>query len=248
MKAKYTFILLLSMSFTLMFSQQKFHIHEDVVKPSMTAEYEAVLAEFNKLTKEHPIEDFNMMVFQGSDNHYFYISPIESHADLDKPSPIAMLAEKAGKDKVYALFDRMDKCYDTERDYVLVLDNDLSYMPDGMTLTPEGQNYREHYKIYVSPGNRNEVQEKMAAVRKMFADNQSKMHYRVYKSGFGTEAEFYLVSVAAADELDMAQKAKANRELMGDDGQSMMFEMFQTTLNIVETEGFMRPELAVTSN
>lgn len=240
--------LLIMLGFAELGAQQMYHIHEDVVKPSMTGEYEAVLSDINKLAQETDLDGVNMMVFQGADNHYFFISPLESYANLDKPSPVAQLMEKAGKEKVGKLFSRMDKCYDTEKDYVIILDEELSYMPNGITLTPEGQNYREHYKIYVSPGNRDEVKTHMQKVKKMFSDNNSKMHYRVYRSAFGTEAEYYLVSVAAADELDMATKSKANEQLMGEKGQSTMFEMFQTTLGIVETEGYMRPEMAISSN
>ncbi|MCA0133685.1 hypothetical protein [Winogradskyella alexanderae] len=228
--------------------QQMYHVHEDIVKPGMTAEYEAVLSEVGALLESNPIEDTNMMVFQSSSNHYFWISPIASMADLDKPSPVAKLAKKAGEDKVWPLFTRMDKCYDVERNYIITLDAELSYMPNGLTLTPEGEDYREHYKLYVTPSNRAVVKEKLEKIKAMFTKNNSKMHYRVYKSGFGTESEYYLVSVAAKDEMHMAEKGKAHEDLMGEDGKNMMFEMFQTILSIEEMEGYMRPDLAYTSN
>jgi hypothetical protein len=233
--------------FQIAVAQQMFHIHEDVVKPGMTAEYEAVLGEVTTLLKDNPIDDTNMMVFQSSSNHYFWISPITSMADLDKPSPVVKLAKKAGEDKVWPLFDRMDKCYDVERDYILTLDEKLSYMPDGMTLTPEGEDFREQYKLYLTPSNRKTVKEKMQNIKDLFTKNNSKTHYRVYKSGFGAESEFYLVSVAAKDEMHMAEKSKANEELMGDDGKNTMFDMFQNILKIEEMEGYMRPDLAYKS-
>jgi hypothetical protein len=228
-------------------AQQMFHIHEDVVKPEMTMEYENVLSEVGKLLENNPIDNTNMMVLQGNNNHYYFISPINSMSDLDKPGPVAKLAEKAGGEKVWPLFNRMDKCYDIERDYVITLDENLSYMPNGMTLTPEGQNYREQYKIYFTPGNRSVVKEKIAAVKKMFEDKNSKMHYRVYKSGFGTEREFYLVSIAAKDEMHMAELSKANEELMGSDGQQTMWDMFKNIQHMEEIEGRMRPDLAYKS-
>lgn len=233
---------------TSILAQQMFHIHEDVVKPGMTMEYENVLSEFGKLLENNPIDDTNMMVLQGNNNHYYYINPISSMADLDKPSPVEKLANKAGGDKVWPLFNKMDKCYDIERDYVITLSEELSYMPNGMTLTPEGQNYREQYRIYFTPGNREVVKEKIAAVKKMFMDKNSKMHYRVYKSGFGSEREFYIVSIAAKDEMHMAELSKANEELMGEDGQQTMWDMFKNIQHMEEFEGRMRPDLAYKSN
>jgi hypothetical protein len=228
-------------------AQQMFHVHEDVVKPGMTMEYENILAEVGKLLENNPIEDTNMMVLQGNNNHYYFINPISSMADLDKPSPPEKLANKAGGDAVWPLFQRMDKCYDIERDYIVTLVGELSYMPNGMTLTPEGQNYREQYKIYFTPGNRSVVTEKIEAVKKMFVDKNSKMHYRVYKSGFGAEREFYLVSIAAKNEMHMAELSKANEDLMGEAGQNTMWEMFKNIQHMEEIEGRMRPDLAYKS-
>ena len=230
------------------YAQQMFHVHEDVVKPSMTLEYEAVLKDVGELIKENPLQDVNMLVFQGNNNHYYFLSPISAMADLDKQSPVAQLAEKAGEEKVSQLFKRMDKCYDIEKDYVISLDSDLSYMPDGMTQTPEGENYREQYRIYFAPENRADVKEKMKAIKALYEGKNSKSHYRVYKSGFGADAEFYLVSISAKDKIHMAEKSKANEILMGEDGQSNMRELFVNILKIEEIEGQMRPDLGTSTN
>ncbi|NNC45857.1 MAG: hypothetical protein HKN99_08250, partial [Winogradskyella sp.] len=151
-------------------------------------------------------------------------------------------------EKVWPLFERMDKCYDIEKDYIITLNGDLSYMPEGMNITPEGENYREQYKIYYSPENRNAVKESMKAIKDEFASKGSKMYYRVYNSGFGADAEFFLVSIAAKDEVDMATKGKANQDLMGDDGQKVMFNMFQNIRSIEEIEGMMRPDVGISQN
>lgn len=238
---------LLCLGTSIITAQQMFHIHEDIVKPSMSVAYENTIAEIGNLLKENPIEDTQMMVFQSSSNHYFWISPISSMADLDRPNPLVKLAKKAGDDKVWPVVNRLDKCYDTERDYIIILDEKLSYMPNGLTLTPEGENYREHYKIYVTPSNRSVVKEKLENIKAMFSKKNSNMHYRVYKSGFGTEAEYYMVSIAAKDEMHMAEKGKAHEKLMGDAGKQMMFDMFQTVLKMEEMEGSMRPDLAYKS-
>lgn len=229
-------------------AQQMFHVHEDVVKPSMTMEYEAVLKEVGELIKENPLEEVTMLVLQGYNNHYYYIRPIGLMADLDKQSPVGQLAEKAGREKVGKLFNRMDKCYDVEKDYIIILDNDLSYMPNGMTQTPEGENYREQYKIYMSPENRATVRDKMKAIKALYEQKGSKTHYRVYRSGFGTDAEFLLVSISAKDEMHMAERSKANEELIGEDGKKAMQELFVNVLKIEEIEGEMRPDLGVSSN
>jgi len=141
----------------------------------------------------------------------------------------------------------MDKCYDTELDYILRLDNELTYMPEGFNQTPEGENYRNNHMLYVSPGNRDVVREKMKAVKDFFAKKGSKMHYRVYSSGFGAKGEYYMVAVAAKDDIDLAQKGKANDELFGDEGKKVFGELWSNLLKYEEVTGWIRPDLAYSS-
>lgn len=226
---------------------QLFWVHEDVVKPSMIAEYEAVCKELIGHLKTHNIQEANYIVTNTADNRYLYVGPIDSMADLDNHIFTA-LAEKMGKENMNALFSRMDKCYDVEQDYVITLDKDLSYQPGGINQTPEGENFRKFHYLYVAPGNRANVKEKMKAVKEMFASKGSKVYYRVYRSGFGTRGEYYMVAVAAKDELDYAQKAMANDVLLGEDGKKTMWDLFSNLLKYEEFEGQMRPDMAYTAS
>ena len=221
---------------------QSYWIHEDVVKPSMAVEYETVVKELLSNMKKHNIQEASFVVTNTDDYRYLYVAPIENMAQLDKPV-FATLAEKMGSEAMTALFNRMDKCYDTEHDYVLNLDKSLSYMPDGITQTPEGKDYRMFHYLYVTPGNRAMVKEKMKAVKAMFETKGSKEYYRVYKSGFGTRGEFYMVAIAAADAVDHAMQTKANEELLGEEGNKLFGELFGSLLKYEGYTGRMRPDM-----
>lgn len=229
-------------------AQQMLHVHEDVVKPSMTMEYEAILKEVNDLIKANPLENVTMSVFRNSSNHYYFVRPISSMADLDGLSPVAQLAQKAGKEKVYEIFNRMDKCYDVERDFILISDDELSYKPSETSQVAEGENYRKHYRIYYSPDNRTAVRDQLKAFKALNEKNGSKGYYNIYRSGLGANAEFLLVTVSAKDEMHMAERGKANDELLGTEGQSILQNLFLRMSKFEEFTGEMRPDLAVTSN
>jgi len=222
---------------------QSYWVHEDVVKPGMIAEYEATCKELVENMKKHNIQEAAFITTNTSDNRYLYVSPVGEMADLDKPV-FSTLAEKMGKEAMSDLFNRMDKCYDIEHDYIITLDKSLSYQPGGINQTPEGQNFRKFHYLYVTPANRALMKEKMKAVRDMFESKGSQMHYRVYRSGFGTRGEFYMVAVAAKDQVDYAQKAMANDELIGEDGNKVMWDLFNHLLKYEEFTGQMRPDLA----
>ncbi len=222
---------------------QAFWVHEDVVKPAMVAEYESVCKELMDNVREHKIQEMNTIVARTADNRYMWVGPIENMAQLDKPV-FATLAAKMGADKMGALFDRMDKCYDIEQNYIINLDTEMSYMPGGITQTIEGENYRKFHYFHYTPGNRAAVKEGVKKIKDLFESKGSALHYRVYRSGFGTRGEFYMVAVAAKDAADYANKVAANNEAMGEEWQNT-YNSFLATLEKYESfEATMVPEMA----
>ncbi len=238
---------LLAMTVYGLYAQEKttqaFWVHEDVVKPSMVNDYEAICKELTDNMKKHNIQEINVMVSNTLDDRYMWISPISSMADIEKPV-FATLAEKMGGTAMTDLFNKMDKCYDIEQNYVLNLNEELSYMPEGMTLTPEGQPYRKFHYFHYSPGNRAAVKKNVQAIKNMFASKGSKLHYRVYQSGFGTRGEFYLVAVAAKDAADYAAKVSENNAMLGDEWAELYNEFRGSLTKYEQFEGQMRPDMA----
>tara|TARA_R110000868_G_scaffold5821_4_gene34107 strand:- start:4659 stop:5414 length:756 start_codon:yes stop_codon:yes gene_type:complete len=240
-----TFTICLLVNFS--FAQQKFRVHEDIIKPSHVMEYEGILAEMMALVNKHKVKDASWITLTSINSHYMYIAPISNYADLDKPSFITQLVEKEGAEKIKDLFDRMDKCYDTELDYTITLDSELSYMPNGITQTPEGENYRQNHVLYVTPSKRAVVKEKLQALKALYTSKKSKLYYRVYKSGFGTDGEYYMVAVAAKDAEDYAKKSNENETLIGEELQSAINEMYFNSLRYEKIEGMIRPDLGYSS-
>jgi hypothetical protein len=222
---------------------QAFWVHEDVVKPSMVAEYETICKELTSNMKKHNIQEMNAIVTNTNDNRYLWVSPIENMAQIDKPI-FATLSEKMGAEAMGALFDRMDKCYDIEQNYIIHLDKDLSYMPSGITQTPEGQDYRKFHYYHYTPGNSAVVKKKIQTIKNLFETKKSKLDYRVYGSGFGTRGAFYMVAIAAKDELDYATKIAANNELMGDEWRNAYSDFIGALEKYEAFEGRMRPDMA----
>ena len=66
-------------------SSQAFWIHEDVVKPSKAADYEAICKELTDNLRKHNIQEFSSIVTNTEDDRYLWVSPIANMADIDKP-------------------------------------------------------------------------------------------------------------------------------------------------------------------
>ena len=246
---KSTLVLVILLMFTPMLSnaQDMYRVHEDIVKPSHVMEYEGILAEMMAMVNKHQITDASWLCSVTSNSHYLYVSSIKNYADIDKPSFITQLIEKEGRDKIADLFNRMDKCYDTELDYIISLNKDLTYMPEGISQTQEGQNYRNYHILYVSPENRTIVKEKLKELKALNEAKKSKVYYRVYNSGFGTDGEYVMVAISAKDALDMEQTGKENDAIVGKESQDIINQMNFNCLRYEKLEANIRPDLGYTS-
>lgn len=186
-------------------------------------EYEKIAKEFTEACKTHKPETQWLAVAM-DDFKYFYVTPVENFADLDK-RPFTEMAKSMGDD-FGKMFEKFDACYDSHGDYILYLNEELTYMPEGVDQAEEGLDYRDYYFIYHTPENASKMKEAMKAVKDMFAEKGSNNYYRVYHSGFGTMDAYYLVAMSSKDAIDSAQKQKANQDVLGPD----RFEVFNKVL------------------
>jgi hypothetical protein len=224
-------------------AQQMFQVHQDNVKPSKAIQYEKIAKEFQAACVEHNFQG-QWAAATSNDFKYFYITPIENMADLDK-QPFAGMAEAMG-DKFTDMFNRFDTCYDSHGTYIVVRDNELTYMPEGVEDAPGDENYRKWFYMYYTPENAKAMRDAMKAVKEMFNAKGSKEYYRVYRNGFGQMESYYMVSVSAKDEIDSAQKGKANEEVLGPDRWEVFSNVMNHTSRMEEYTGAMRPDLSYT--
>lgn len=228
-------------------ANQAFWVHEDQVKPSKIKEYEAVTRDFIAACKEHNIQDADFSTARLDDGTYLSISPVENMADLDK-NPLAPLAEKMGEENFRTVFKRFDECYDTHRNYMVHLISDLSYMPNGLSPDTPGEDYRKWHFFHVSPQNVANLRNKMKEVRDFYEEKGAKQHFRIYRNGFGTAGDYFLVVVSAKDAQSYAQTSQETNELLGEKGERLFDEMMQYVQKYETKTGRMRPDLAYVAN
>ncbi|MAN58897.1 MAG: hypothetical protein CMC08_03570 [Flavobacteriaceae bacterium] len=222
---------------------QAYWIHEDQAKPSMAKKHENVDKELIAACKEFKVGDKGWSTLATTDYKYFYITPIEKMADLDT-NPFADLAKKMGEEKMGKIFEKYEDCYDAHGDYILILDKKLSYQPGGINTTPAGQNYRENTRYHFSPENAKKANELAKKFHKLYTEKGSKQHYRLYRNGFGTMGNYFLVAVAAESPEAMERMSSENRKLLGQEGQALFAELEQLVSKVETIRGYMRPDLS----
>jgi len=227
-------------------ANQAFWVHADQVKPSMLKEYEAVTKDFIKACEEHDLKDADWDAASVDDGTYLTIAPIKSMADFDK-NPLAPLAEKMGEENFRAIFSRFDKCYDTHRDYMVHLIDDMSYMPNGLTTSTEGEDYRKWHFFHVSPQNVANLRSKMMEMKSLYEKKEAKQHFRIYRNGFGSNGDYYLVTISAKDAESYAKTSAETNKLLGTEGEKIWDEMMNYVQKYESKTGRMRPDLAYSS-
>ncbi|MCF7569111.1 hypothetical protein L3X37_12150 [Sabulilitoribacter arenilitoris] len=233
--------LILCFSINLFNAQQAFQIHQDNVKPSKFMVYEKIAKEFNAACVKHNLQT-NWFAAMSNDFKYFYVTPIENFAELDK-NPMADMAKAMG-DKFGELFDRFDKCYDSHGTYIILKDDELSYASAEAAESSEPQNYRKWIYIYYKPKNSKKIREGMKAVKALHKSKGSKTYYNIYRNGYGQIESYYLVSIPAKNEIDSATSGKANEEVLGPDRWDTFSKVMNYASRIEEYSGEMRPDLS----
>ncbi|MCK0146960.1 hypothetical protein MWU78_14985 [Arenibacter sp. F26102] len=224
---------------------QAYYVHEDQVKPSMIQKYNEVSKDFMEACKKHNLQDISWQVASTSTGRYFNISPIENMAELDK-NVMAPLSEKMGEEAFRNLFKRYNECYDKHGDYMIYLNKELTYMPEGISTTTEGQNYRKWHFLHVTPSNIQNLKGKLKELKALYTSKGSKEYYRIYHNGFGNMGDYYLAVISAIDAEDYAKKSKENEALLGEEGKKLFDEVFSYVLKYETETGEMHPDLAYT--
>jgi hypothetical protein len=224
-----------------------YSVHEDDVKPSMLKEYENSIKEFKDNLTKHSIQDMNFLTVMTDDLKYMYVMPLENMAQLDNQM-FATLAQKMGPEEMNNMFDKMDKTYYSHKDYIIMLDEEMSYMPDGISQTQEGMNYRVFHYYYTTPENHANLAKAGKAIKDLYASKKSKSHYRIYRSGFGTDESYFMVAVSAKDPVHLAEMQKANSELLGAEGDKLWYEALKYTSRLESKHGWIRDELSYKAN
>lgn len=238
-----TAIVMLTANLALNAQNQMFAIHADYVKPSMEKEYVSASKAYAEECKKHNLQNADWTMIRLDNGTYMTFETLANMAALDS-DPHAPLAEKMGKENYQALMSRFNKCYDRHGSYVLTRIENLTYMPEGAMAAQEGNNYRKYHYLYVTPSTAGVVRDKLKAIKDLYAKKGSKEYFRVYRNGYGTLGEYFLVAVSAKDEQSYAMQSDANEKLLGDEIKPLMDDLFNSISRYDPVTGYIRTDLS----
>lgn len=214
-------------------------IHVDNVKPAKNAKYEALARELNLLMAKHSIKDFQYSMLKNDENEFLYVSPIAKMADLDK-DPFASLKEKAGKEAVESIMDRLNGCITTHKTYIASYHPEASYKPE----IKEGENYRVWDFWYYDLKKSEEAKALIKEWKALYEKANITTGYRTYSGGLGVEGPAYAFVSSAKGPAEHAAQMQEVKMKMGEEGEKLMERTQAITTRTKTVTGYYLPELS----
>jgi hypothetical protein len=171
---------------------------------------------------------------------YLFVSPIDNMAALDSRPLLEALNEALGEEGTEALMSKFDGTYDTHRDYVLNLSNELSY--NSGEIVEEGVYFRHFEYYFVYADKEKEAKAISKEWKELYTSKNIPQGYRIYTGGIGTEPMVMVVQWAKSAEEFYAQQAKT-REALGD-VKDLESRTMAITRKFESYDGWIRPDLS----
>jgi len=96
----------------------------------------------------------------------------------------------------------------------------------------------------VAAKNVSKTREAIKAIKDLFAQKNSKMHYRIYQNGFGHVGDRFVVVISAKSALDYEQISEDNWKLLGKEARPLFDNLNSLISSYREISGWMRPDLS----
>ncbi len=227
----------------LMFAQQsaapaKFAIYEDIVKPSMDAQYKEGLKKLKAACDLHKA-DFSWTSVVYDDNTYAHLIPIKGFADLDK-NMMAGLETKMGKEALGGIFTELEKCVESSSSFVATMLPDLSY------LSPQtGENYRDIMFWEVLPGKEAEGEKLIMEWLNLYKSKNAPNGVLTYKVLFGRAPGYAFVHWGKSP-LDLETKSQKSNELFGEEAGKLWAKTMTMTKKYYHRKAWVLPDFSKT--
>jgi len=185
-------------------------VHKDEIKANMVPQYEKAV---NDLYQQLTMHNFGMQIqFASStdENEYFYLTPMESYADLDKSEAIwGELYEKAGEETMAAIDEQFKGCYEQHKNYVIKWSGELSYRAENPRLKPEEVSFIHWDFFWVEEGNEMKAIELSKKYKELYAKNNITDSYNMWMSDIGHDLGMMVMTRGGKDIADYyAQREK----------------------------------------
>jgi hypothetical protein len=225
-----------------------FVLHQEYARPGMAQQYEDIAREYAAVLRQHhdAMPTTEWIAVAGDDFVYTYLIPIENYAALDKAlAGFGVVINRVGEAKWRDLMLRGGATTEYIRESIMMEDPSFSYVPATPRLKAEEEAYLHADFYYVQPGREPEAAEVNKQLLELYRKKGVPDGYRLFTVFVGPEMPLNIMVVRARDATDYLARERANKEMLGPEGQALYDRALALTRRFESLGGRIRPDLAL---
>jgi hypothetical protein len=215
-------------------------IREDVVKPSMTTNYEASLTDLSEFLTVNNIQNVNYLTQLQDNYHFTHVTVLNDLSEIGGGIDAYISGDKASTE-FNLIWSDLNEAIESFSYYVVKYEPELSFVTDGLVWLDEAP-YRKWNYFYFKPGSENEVKDILKAWKNLYQNRGVKNGFRVFQGVVGIEQPVFILTTWAESPLDYQLNLQENINLLGEDGAVLWMAMMQLVRKVETVEGWYLPQ------
>ena len=225
---------------------QLYFVEDVVMKPSMVAEYEAIIKEVVPLCAQHEFP-YPFYAYSTNDFHYYFVYPVENYADIDNLNKAwNELGKKVGVKQWQAMMERFVGTFEYYQYSVIRYLPELSYTPEKPRLKPEEANFVFWEFFYIPVGKEKELDEICQEWIELYKSKKISDGWETYVVEIGTEMPLYIFIERAKSAVDYYSQSEKILKLLGEKYQPLIAKTYAIRKKVELKTGRFRPGLSYT--
>ena len=224
---------------------QRFIFWDEIVKPSMVTEYEAgvkkQVALFSKYKSQYPWNAYST-----NDFHYYYVTPVENSADIDKVSDAFDAMEKnMGKEQSQAMRKNFEGTLESHDKGMVRHLPELSYIPENPRVKADEINFIYWGFCYLKFGKEKQFGDNFKKWVNLYKRNNIADGWDTYVLEMGRDLPLYVWSSVGKNAADFWSMSEKHNEALGDEANALWNETLSLLRKFEYKTGMPRPELSL---
>jgi hypothetical protein len=216
---------------------------DEVVKPSMKAEYHEAGKKWIAFLKKHEFP-YSVGTFWMRDNHVYWGIPIQNYGEIDTMMAATNEIIEEFPDEYKAVMEAFKGTYDTSRTCVYTLDYKYSMLAKGEEGESEEENFIYFDIYYFEPGTEFEINKLWDEWAAFIADKEIFQNWAFYWGTMGTDNPMILMAATAKDQREFSEENAKMWSAYGEPASKMRQQMMKFVTKQEQKRGWYQKELS----
>lgn len=224
---------------------QLFLVIDELVKPSMKAEYFEAAKKWTAFMKDHEFS-YPFNTYWTGDNHVYWTMPIQSYAGIGKIMEESGNFREKSPDEYKALEDAFKGTYETSQMCIYALDSKYSMIAEEKPAEAEEQNFVFFDIYYFKPGYEDEIDKLFDEMLSIMAEKKFSQRWYYYWGVMGTDIPVLVCASNAKNAIAFYEENAEMWEALGEEAGKMKKKMMKYVRKQEQKRAWFQKELSYT--